>query len=121
MDLPKPWSFETKLWGHDEHPKERLCPKNYGLKLPTTPRIANLGQEHYEQGFIRKSRNQRPNPVFEGSRSSTDKQKALTHDPLNEIQRETPSNRRIERRTKIAQKELRKSPKRKIRIDSNKP
>jgi hypothetical protein len=43
-----------KLWGDDEHPKERLCPKNYGLKLPTTLEITNLGQEHYELGFIRK-------------------------------------------------------------------
>jgi hypothetical protein len=79
------WSFETKLWGYDEHPKERLCPKNYGLKLPTTPGIANLGQEHQELGFIRKSTNRRPNPVFEGSRSSTKRHKALTHDPLKEI------------------------------------
>jgi hypothetical protein len=50
------WSFETKLWGDDEHPKDRLCPKNYGLKLPTTLEIANLGQEHYELGFIRNQR-----------------------------------------------------------------
>jgi hypothetical protein len=41
-----------KLWGDDEHPKERLCPKNYDLKLPTTPGITKLGQEHYELGFI---------------------------------------------------------------------
>jgi hypothetical protein len=50
-------SFEKKFWGDDEHPKERICPKNYGLKLPTTPGIANLSQEHYELGFIRKSSN----------------------------------------------------------------
>jgi hypothetical protein len=25
------WSLETKLWGDDEHLKERLCPKNLGL------------------------------------------------------------------------------------------
>jgi hypothetical protein len=87
------WSFKTKLWGYDEHLKERLCPKNYGLKLLTTPGIANLGQEHYELWFIRKSTNRRPNPVFEGSRSSKKTHKALTHDPLKEIQRETPSNR----------------------------
>jgi hypothetical protein len=87
------WSFETKLWGDDEHPKERLFPKNYGLKLPTTLGIAKLGQEHYELGFIQKSMNRRPNPVFEGSRSSTKRHKALTHDPLKEIRRETPSNR----------------------------
>jgi hypothetical protein len=76
------WSFETKLWGDDEHPKDRLCPKNYSLKLPTTPGIANLGQEHYELEFIRKSTNQKPNPGFEGSRSCTTRHKALTHDPL---------------------------------------
>jgi hypothetical protein len=40
-----------KFWGDDEHPKETLCPKNYGLKLSTTPGIANLmplPQEHEE-------------------------------------------------------------------------
>jgi hypothetical protein len=115
------WSFETKLWGDDEHPKERWCPKNYGLKLPTTPEIAKLGQEHYELGFIRKSTNRRPNPMFEGSISSTKRNKALTHDLLKEIRRETPSNRQIERWTKIAQKELRKPPKRKTGKNSNKP
>jgi hypothetical protein len=82
------WSIETKFWGDDEHPKERICPKNYGLKFPTTPGIAKPCQEHYELGFIRKSTNQRPNPVFEESRSSTKSHKALTHDPLNEIRRE---------------------------------
>jgi hypothetical protein len=91
------------------------------LKLPTTPGIANLGQKHYELGFIRESMNQRPNPVFEGSRSSTKRHKELTHDPLKEIQKETPSNQRIKQRTKISQKELRKSPKRKTGKDSNKP
>jgi hypothetical protein len=90
------WSLETKFWGVGEHPKERICPKNYYLKLPTTPEIMKPCQEHYEQGFIRKSMNQRPNLVFEESRSSTKRNKALTHDPLNEIRRETPSNRRIE-------------------------
>jgi hypothetical protein len=73
------WSFETKLWGDDEHPKERLCPKNYGLKLPTTPRITNLGQEHYELGFIRKSTNRRPNPVFEGQDHP---QRGTRHSPM---------------------------------------
>jgi hypothetical protein len=73
-------------------PRRGYAPKNYGLKLPTTPGIANLCQEHYELGFIRKSTNRRPNPVFEGSRSSTKRHKALTHDPLKEIRRETPSN-----------------------------
>jgi hypothetical protein len=91
------WSLETKFWGDDEQPKERLCTKNYGLKLPTTPRIANPCQEHYDLGFLQKSTNQRPNPVFEESRSSTKRHKALTHDPLKEIIRETPSNRRTER------------------------
>jgi hypothetical protein len=57
-----------KFWGDDEYPKERLCPKNYGLKLPTTPRIANPCQEHYDLGFIQKSMNRRPNLAFEGSR-----------------------------------------------------
>jgi hypothetical protein len=45
-----------KLWGDDEHPKERLCPKNYGLKTPTTPGIANPCKEHYELGFIQESK-----------------------------------------------------------------
>jgi hypothetical protein len=48
--------------------------------------------------------NRRPNPVFEGSRSSTKRHKALTHDPLKEIRRETPSNRRIVRRIKHPRK-----------------
>jgi hypothetical protein len=78
-------------------PRRGYAPKkNYGLKLPTTPGIANPWQEHYELGFIQKSTNRRPNPTFEGSRSSSKRHKALTHDPLKEIQRETPSNRRIE-------------------------
>jgi hypothetical protein len=98
------WSIETKFWGDDEHPKERLCPKNYGLKLSTTPGITNPWQELYELGFIQKSTNRRPNPAFEGSRSSTERHKELTHDPLKEIWREMPSNRRIERRTKIPRK-----------------
>jgi hypothetical protein len=90
--------------GDDEHHKEMLCHKNYSLKLPTTPGITKPCQEHYELGFIRKSTNRRPNSVFEESRSSTKRHKALTYDPLKEIRRETPSNRRIERRTKIAKK-----------------
>jgi hypothetical protein len=90
--------------GDNEHPKERICPKNYSLKLSTTPRIAKPCQEHYELGFIQKSTNRRPNPVFEESRSSTKTHKALTHDPLKENWRETPSNRLIERRTKIPRK-----------------
>jgi hypothetical protein len=65
-------------------------PQNYGLKLPTTLGIANPCQEHYDLGFIQKSTNRRPNPTFEGSRSSTKRHKALTHDPLKEIWRETP-------------------------------
>jgi hypothetical protein len=81
-----------KFWGDDEHPKERLCPKNYILKLPTTLGIANPCQEHYDLGFIQKSTNRRPNLVFEGSRSSTKRHKTLTCDPLKEIQRKTPSN-----------------------------
>jgi hypothetical protein len=81
-----------KLWGDEEQPKERLCPKNYGLKQPTTPRIANPCQEHYDLGFIRKPTNRRQNLAFEGSRSSTKRHKALTHDPLKEIWRETSLN-----------------------------
>jgi hypothetical protein len=45
------WSLEKKFWEDDEHPKERICPKNYGLKLPTTPGIVKpmpLPQEHEE-------------------------------------------------------------------------
>jgi hypothetical protein len=110
-------SLETKFWGDDEHPKERLCPKNYGLERPTTPEIANPCQEHNDLGFIQKSTNRRPNPAFEGSRLSTKRHKALTHDPLKEIWRETPSNRRIARRTKIAQKWLRKCNKRNSGIE----
>jgi hypothetical protein len=113
-DLPNTWSFETKLWGDDEHPKERLCPKITASNSLQPPESQFFGQEHYELGFIRKSTNRRPNLVFEGSRSSTKRHKALTHDPLKEIRRETPSNRRIERRTKIAQKELQKSQKGKL-------
>jgi hypothetical protein len=97
-----------EFWGDDEHPKERLCPKNYSLKLPTTPGIVNLVQEYYDLGFIQKSTNRRPNPAFERSRSSTKKHKALTQDPLKEIRRETPSNRRIERQTKILRKSQKK-------------
>jgi hypothetical protein len=78
-------------------PRRGYAPKNYGLKLPTTPGIANTWQEHYEPGFIQKSTNRRPNLAFEGSRSSTKRHKELTHDSLKEIQREMPSNRRIER------------------------
>jgi hypothetical protein len=65
------WSLETKFWGDDEHPKERLCPNNYSLQLLTTPEIANPCQEHYDLGFIQKSMNRTTNPEFEGSRSST--------------------------------------------------
>jgi hypothetical protein len=87
------WSLETKFWGDDEDPKVKTCPKNYGLKLPRTPGIANPCQEYYDLGFIQKSTNRMPNPTFEGSRSSTKRNKALTHDPLKELRRETPSNR----------------------------
>jgi hypothetical protein len=105
------WSLETKFRGDDEHPKERICPKNYGLKLHTTPGIVKPSQKHYELGFIRKSTNRRPNPVFEGSRSSTKRHKALTHDPLKEIKRQsTPKsmNRATNEKNK---KRLQKSPK----------
>ena len=109
------WSLEMKFCGDDEHPKKMLCPKNLSLKHPTTPGITNLGQEHYELGFIRKSTNRRPNPVFEGSRSSTKRHKALTHDPLKEIWRKTLSNLRNQPKnenTKEAQKDPRKSQRR---------
>jgi hypothetical protein len=45
------WSLETKFWGDDESPKERIRPKNYGLKLPTTPGMVkpvSLPLEHKE-------------------------------------------------------------------------
>jgi hypothetical protein len=86
------WSLDTKFRGDDEHPKVKICPKNYGLELPTTSGIVNPCQEHYELGFIQKSTNRRPNPAFEGSRSSPKMHKALTHDSLKEIRREMPSN-----------------------------
>jgi hypothetical protein len=66
-------------------PSRGYAPKNLSLYFPTTPGITNLGQEHYELGFIRKSRNQRPNLLFDVSRSSTKRHKALDHDPLIEI------------------------------------
>jgi hypothetical protein len=93
-DLPNHLSIETKFWGDDEHPKERLCPKNYGLKLPTTPEIVNLGQEHNDLGFIQKSTDRRPNPTFEGSISSPKVRKASIHVFLKEIRGETNSNSR---------------------------
>jgi hypothetical protein len=30
-----------KLWGNDEHLKERIFPKTLGLGLPTTPEIVD--------------------------------------------------------------------------------
>jgi hypothetical protein len=30
-DLQTTWSLETKFWGDDEHPKVKICPKNYSL------------------------------------------------------------------------------------------
>jgi hypothetical protein len=100
-----------KFWGDDEHPNERICPKNFGLKLPTTPKIVKPCQEHYDLGFIRKSTNQRPNPVFEGSRSSTKRHKALTDDPLKKNPERNAlksTNRATDENSK---KRLRKSPK----------
>jgi hypothetical protein len=40
-----------KFWEDDEHLKERICPKNYSLKLPTTPGIVkpvSQPQQHEE-------------------------------------------------------------------------
>ena len=82
-------ALETKLWGDDEYLKERLCPKNLGLKLPTTLGITYHMEEHLELKFIRKSSNRARFPAFEGSRSSTKMRKASTHDPHKEIRRET--------------------------------
>jgi hypothetical protein len=51
-------------------------------------------------------------PVFEGSRSSTKRHKALTHDPLKEIRRKTLSNPRNQPKnenTKEAPKDPQKS------------
>jgi hypothetical protein len=93
-----------KVSGDDKQPKERLSPKSYVLKLATSPGIENPCQEHYDLGFIQESTNRRLNLAFEGSRSFTKRHKALTHDPLKQIRRETPSNRRIERRTKKPRK-----------------
>jgi hypothetical protein len=97
-------SLETKFWGRDEHHKERLCPKNYGLKLLTTPGIANPCQEHYDLGFIQKSTNRRP---IRHLRGQDRPQRGTRHSPMTpskEIRRETPSNRWIERRTKNPRK-----------------
>jgi hypothetical protein len=49
-----------KFWGDDEHPKERLCPKNYSLKLPTTPEIANLKPLPQEHEELENHKNRRP-------------------------------------------------------------
>jgi hypothetical protein len=47
--------------------------------------------------------------MFEGSRSSTKRHKALTHDPLKEIGEETPPNLAHEKSTKNSfEKEKRK-------------
>jgi hypothetical protein len=73
------WSFGTKLLGDDEHLKERLCPKNYSLKLPTTPGLAKLGQEHYELGFIRKSRIEGQIRCFRGQDHP---QRGTRHSPM---------------------------------------
>jgi hypothetical protein len=73
-------------------------------QTPYNSGIANPCQKHYDLGFIQKSMNRRPHPAFEGSRSSTKRHKALTHDPLKKIRREMPSNRRIKRRTKNPRK-----------------
>ena len=51
------WSLETKLWGDDEHLKERLCPKNLGLKLPTTPGITDHVEQDLELEFIQNPSN----------------------------------------------------------------
>jgi hypothetical protein len=73
---PKPLGVLRRNFGEMMNTPRR----GYALKLPTTPGIGNLGQEHYELGFIRKSMNWRSNLVFERSISSTKRQKTLTHD-----------------------------------------
>jgi hypothetical protein len=66
---PKPLGALRRNFGEMMNtPRRGYAPKltaSNSLQLPT-----NLCQEHYELGFIRKSTNRRPNPVFDGSRPS---------------------------------------------------
>jgi hypothetical protein len=110
------WSLETKFLGDDELPKERLFPKNYGLKLPTTPEIANPRQEHKDLGFIQKSTNRRPTPAFEGSRSSPKVRKASIHVSLKEIRGETNSNSRNHIKNKDTKTSTKRPRKTQLRI-----
>jgi hypothetical protein len=55
-----------------------------------SPESQILAKNTFDPGFIQKSTNRRPNPAFEGSRSSKKRHKTLTHDPLNEIGEKRP-------------------------------
>jgi hypothetical protein len=52
----------------------------------------NHVNEHINLKFIWKTTNQRWFPPFEGSRSSTKRHKALTHNPLKQVWRKMPPN-----------------------------
>jgi hypothetical protein len=94
-DLPNGWSS----WGQDLG--EMICVTRwwYAPKL-----LASNSLKRRESRITRiqprtKSSTQTPSnrggfPAFEGSRSSTKRHKALTHDPLKEIRRKTLSNPR---------------------------
>ena len=68
---------------------EMLCLKSYGLKPTQTLGITNLANKGHHLEFIQSSPNRDRFPVFEGSRSSTKRHKALTHDPLKEVREKT--------------------------------
>ena len=62
-----------------------LCPKICSLKPIHASTIVNLVSSNLKLEFIQRSLNRDRFPAFEGSRSSTKRHKALTHDPLKEI------------------------------------
>jgi hypothetical protein len=80
-----------KFGGDNEHPKERICPKNYDLKLPTTPGIVKpmpLPQEHEEH---KNHQNRSRYRGFVGARSpSKEEQGPHTRHPTRIPQRNTP-------------------------------
>jgi hypothetical protein len=77
-----------------------LCPETLGLSLPRTTGITDHTNLMKDKELQPKTFKSRRFLAFEGPRSSTKRQKALTHDPLKEIQRKPSQIRGINRRMK---------------------
>jgi hypothetical protein len=108
MDLPNGCMDWDNILGRCEASVGDAMTKNWGFKPTKSLGIKSQPILSSKLGNQLKFANRRPNPEFEGSRSSAKMHRISIHEPHKEIWTQMPHNRRIEPHMKIAQNSLKK-------------